>query len=56
MFVNCFTITIPTSISEITITELSKKFGKNIPNHLPFEGGAMGFITYLFCVDANIHP
>ena len=55
MFVNCFTVTIPTSIFKITIKELSKKFGDNIPKSLPFEGGKLYFITHLFCVDENIN-
>ena len=39
MFVNCFTVTIPTDIFEIVIKELSKEFGDNIPKSLPFDGG-----------------
>ena len=55
MFVNCFTVTIPTNIFEIAIKELSKEFGNNIPKSLPFEGGFLYFITHLFCVDENIN-
>lgn len=55
MFVNCFTVTIPTSIFKIAIKELSKKFGDNIPKSLPFDGGKLYFITHLFCVDENIN-
>jgi hypothetical protein len=54
MFVNCFTITIPTNIFEIAIKELSKKFGDNIPKSLPFDGGMLYYITHLFCVDENV--
>ena len=56
MFVNCFTITIPTktNIVEIAINELSKKFGDNIPKSLPFDGGKLYYITHLFCVDENV--
>jgi len=55
MFVNCFTVTIPTNIFKIYIKELSKKFGDNIPKYLPFDGGKLYFITYLFCVDENVN-
>ena len=55
MFVNCFTVTIPTNIYKIAILELSKKFGDNIPNSLPFDGGKLYFITHLFCVDENVN-
>ena len=55
MFVNCFTVTIPTDIFEIAIKELSKEFGDNIPKSLPFDGGFLYFITHLFCVDENIN-
>jgi hypothetical protein len=54
MFVNCFTITIPTNILEIAIKELSKKFGDNIPKSLSFDGGMLYYITHLFCVDENV--
>jgi len=53
-FVNCFTVTIPSRISKIEIKQLSNEFGKNIPHFSPYEGGKMGFITHLCCVDANI--
>jgi len=55
MFVNCFTVTMPSSIYKFAIIQLSKDFGKNIPCFLPYEGGKMGFITHLCCVDANIN-
>ena len=55
MFVNCFTVTMPTSIYEIAMKELSKDFGENIPKSLPFEGGYLYFITNLFCVDENVN-
>jgi hypothetical protein len=55
MFVNCFTVTIPSSISKIAMKELSKKFGENIPKSLPFDGGYLYFITHLFCVDENVN-
>jgi len=54
MFVNCFTITIPTNNFEIAIKELSKKFGDNIPKSLPFDGGMLYYITHLFCLDENV--
>ena len=55
MFVNCFTVTIPSTISEIAIKELSKEFGENIPKSLPFDGRYLYFITHLFCVDENVN-
>ena len=57
MFVNCFTVTIPTTsiFFKIAIKELSKNFGDNIPKSLPFEGGKLYFITHLFCVDENVN-
>lgn len=55
MFVNCFTITIPTNIFKIAIKELSKNFGDNIPKSLPFDGGKLYYITHLFCVDENVN-
>jgi len=51
MLVNCFTVTMS---STICMKELSKEFGKNIPKSLPFEGGTLGFITHLFCVDDTV--
>ena len=54
MFVNCFTVTMSSTIYKIAMKELSKEFGKNIPKSLPFEGGTLGFITHLFCVDTNV--
>jgi hypothetical protein len=55
MFVNCFTATIPSSIYKITIKKLSNDFGNNIPKSLIFDGGTLGFITHLFCVDTNVN-
>jgi hypothetical protein len=55
MFVKCFTVTVSSSINEITITQLSNEFGKNIPRFSPYEGGKMGFITNLCCVDEKIN-
>ena len=55
MFVNCFTVTIPTSIYETAMKELSNEFGDNIPKSLPFDGGYLYFITHLFCVDSNVN-
>lgn len=54
MFVKCFTVTMSASIYQDAIKQLSNEFGKNIPRFLPYEGGKMGFITNLYCVDANI--
>jgi len=54
MFVKCFTVTMVANIYETAIKQLSNEFGKNIPRFLPYEGGKMGFITHLCCVDANI--
>ena len=55
MFVKCFTITMPSSIYKIAINQLSYEFGKNIPRFSPYEGGKMGFIANLYCVDENIN-
>jgi hypothetical protein len=55
MFVNCFKVTIPSSISEIAMKELSKEFGENIPKSLPFEDGFLYFTTHIFCVDSNVN-
>ena len=55
MFVNCFTVTIPSCDSEIAMKELSKEFGDNIPKSLPFDGGFLYFITHFFCVDSNVN-
>ena len=54
MFVKCFTITMSSSIYKTAIKQLSNEFGKNIPGFSPYEGGKMGFITNLCCVDANV--
>jgi hypothetical protein len=42
------------TIYKTAIKQLSNEFGKNIPRFSPYEGGKMGFITNLCCVDANI--
>ena len=55
MFVNIFTVTMSSTIYKIAMKELSSEFGKNIPKSLPFEGGTLGFITHLFCVDDNVN-
>ena len=55
MFVNCFNVTIATQFYETTLQSISYEFGKNIPKYSLYEGGPWGFITYLFCVDANIN-
>ena len=54
MFVKCFTVTMSASIYKTAIKKLSNEFGKNIPRFSLYEGGKMGFITNLCCVDANI--
>ena len=55
MFVKCFTVTMSASIYKIAITQLSREFGKNIPRFSPYEGGPLGFITHLCCVDEKIN-
>ena len=55
MFANCFTVTMPYTIYKVAMKELSNKFGKNIPKSLQFDGGTLGFITHLFCVDENVN-
>lgn len=55
MFVKCFTVTISASIYKNAIPQLSKEFGKNIPRFSPYEGGPLGFITHLCCVDEKIN-
>ena len=55
MFVNYFTLTMPTGIYEIAMNEISKEFDKNIPKSLPFNKGYLYFTTHIFCVDANIN-
>ena len=55
MFVNCFTVTMVSRFYKTILNGISTEFGKNIPHSLPFEGGTMGFITHLFCVDANVN-
>jgi len=55
MFVNIFTVTMSSTIYETAMKELSNEFGKNIPKSLQFDGGTLGFITHLFCVDDNVN-
>jgi hypothetical protein len=55
MFVKCFTVTAASSIYKTTINQLSREFGKNIPRFSPYEGGPLGFITNLCCVDEKIN-
>ena len=55
MIVKCFTVTMSASIYKTAIKQLSNDFGKNIPHFSPYEGGRLGFITNLCCVDADIN-
>ena len=55
MFVNIFSVTIPSNMFEIAMEKLSKEFGENIPKSLPFEDGFLYFTTHLFCVDTNLN-
>ena len=55
MFVNCFTVTMSSTIYETSMKELSGEFGQNVPKSLQFDGGTLGFITHLFCVDDNVN-
>jgi hypothetical protein len=55
MFVNIFVVIMVAQFSETTLKVISNEFGKNIPKSLPYEGGPWGFISYLFCVDANVN-
>lgn len=55
MFVNCFTITMTSRISEIAMKELFEEFGKNIPKSSAINDGYLYFITHLFCVEENIN-
>jgi hypothetical protein len=48
-------VTISSNIYKTAITQLSREFGKNIPRFSPYEGGPLGFITYLCCVDEKIN-
>ena len=54
MFVNCFKVIMKAEFYKTTL-KISNEFGKNIPKSLPYEGGPWGFITHLFCVDANVN-
>jgi hypothetical protein len=55
MFVNCFNVKIASPFYKTTLKKISNEFGKNIPQSLPYEGGSVGFITHLFCVDAIVN-
>jgi len=55
MFVNIFVVIMVAQFSETTLKVITNEFGKNIPKSLPYEGGPWGFISYLFCVDANVN-
>ena len=55
MFVNCFTVSIESQFYKTTLKTISNEFGKNIPKSSPYEGGPLGFITHLFCVDVNVN-
>ena len=55
MFVNCFNVTFASQFYKTTLKAISNEFGKNIPKSSPYEGGPLGFITHLFCVDANVN-
>jgi hypothetical protein len=55
MFVNCFKVTMVAGFYTTTLKVISKEFGKNIPKSLPYEGGPWGFISHIFCVDANVN-
>jgi hypothetical protein len=55
MFVNCFNVKIASQFYKTTLKRISNDFGKNIPKSLPYEGGSVGFITHLFCVDAIVN-
>jgi len=55
MFVNCFNVKIASQFYKTTLNKISNDFGKNIPKSLPYEGGSVGFITHLFCVDAIVN-
>jgi hypothetical protein len=55
MFVNCFTVTMASQFYKTTLKKITNDFGKNIPKSSPYEGGPLGFISHLFCVDANVN-
>jgi hypothetical protein len=55
MFVNCFTVSMASQFYKTTLKVISDEFGKNIPKSSPYEGGPLGFITHLFCVDAIVN-
>ena len=55
MIVKCFTVALSSSIYKTAIKQLSNDFGKNIPRFSLYEGGKMGFITSLCCVDADVN-
>ena len=53
MFVHCFTVT-ESGLEPVSFEVLFKEFGENIPNYLQYEGGRIGFCTFLCCVDVAI--
>jgi hypothetical protein len=55
MFVNIFTVIMVAQFSKTTLKVISNEFGKNIPKSLPYEGGSLGFISHLFCVDEKVN-
>ena len=55
MLVNCFNVSIPSLFYKTTLKAITNEFGKNIPKPSVYEGGSLGFITHLFCVDANVN-
>ena len=55
MFVNCFKVIMVAEFYKTTLKVITHEFGKNIPKSLPYEGGPWGFISHLFCVDANVN-
>ena len=55
MFVNFFNVSIASQFYKTSLKVISNDFGKNIPKSSPYEGGPLGFITHLFCVDVNVN-
>lgn len=54
MLANCFTVTISSNnYSHELIRQICSEFGENIPKPLRYEGGEIGFITHLFCVNVE---
>ena len=42
-------------LRKTTLKKISNDFGKNIPKSSLYEGGSVGFITHLFCVDSSVN-